>query len=307
MSNESMPALPCGKIIGEPNDVYHASPAISVSKMKVFRHSPRLYYGRFVAHDIEKPEATPALLFGSAVGALILEGRDVFDAQYYTVPEGIGKVKVGDKAIRAELEARNPGKLALSFDDATKIERMNKNVHEHHIAGPLLAACQPEITWRVKGENFHMQVRTDAWSEEGCELTKGEPFACDLKTIPQMPDDEPDIIARQISEYWYHGQAWTYREVVSQVSKYPPEFRPRFPFIFIEKSEPFAVQVVELDDAALDVAYIQVKDTLERMTWCHTHGRWPNSWADTWTKEPGKVALPGYYAKRERGETSNIW
>ena len=298
--------LPVGKLVGLPNSEYHAAPALGVSKMKIFRHSPALYQGRFITRTIPPPEPTPALLFGSAAGALILEGRAVYDSQYYIVPEGVGRVRVGDKAIRAELEARNPGKEALSFDVATAIERMNRNVHEHTLAGPLLAACKPEISWRIRGEHFHVQVRTDAWSEEGCELTQGVPFIADLKTIAEIPDDDPDVISKQIQSFFYHGQAFTYREIVSTVMKYPPEFRPPFYFIFVAKEAPYTVKVVELDQVSLDLAYRQVTETMTRLKECYSTNRWPLSWDDLTTKKIPSVSLPKYYLKREM-EGTELW
>lgn len=304
---QALAALNLGRIDNEDISAYHGAPAVSVSKLKVFRHSPALYYGRFITKKIEPPEPTPALLFGSAAGAAILEGQAVFDRQYYTVPEGVGRQKAEHKGRRAQLELSNPGKEALSFDDVERINRMNANVRAHHLAGPLLAACKPEITWRVRGELFHVQVRTDGFSDEGCEITEGEPYIVDLKTIPALPDDEPDTISKQIAEYWYHGQAYVYREIVSQVSKWPEGFRPRFFFVFVEKAEPYAVQVVELDDTGLDVAYKQTVDTLNRLKECHTLNRWPLLWADTWQKKVPKVELPKYYIRREMGDDNNIW
>ncbi len=307
-ADKVLAALPLGRIESENIAFYHAAPAVSVSKLKVFRHSPALYHGRFISGKIAAPDATPALLFGSAAGSLILEGREVFNSQYYVVPKGVGRQRTADKAIREALEAENPGKSEISFEDAAKLEQMNTNVLEHRFAGQLLAACKPEITWRVKGDTFHVQVRTDSWSDEGCALTNGEPFICDLKTLPALPDDEPETISKQIAEYFYHGQAWTYREIVSTVMKFPAEFRPRFFFIFVEKAPPFSVQVVELDDVALDLAYRQVKDTMERLKWCHAHNRWPLTWADTWQEKVPSVSLPHYYVKREMGEESRaIW
>lgn len=299
-------SLPLGRIDSEDIDFYHGAPAISVSKLKVFRHSPALYHGRFITRAIEAPEPTPALLFGSAVGTAVLEGDEVFQRQYYAVPEGVGRQSKDDKAIRANLAALNPNRQALSFDDAQTIARMKANAHAHRFAGPLLAACKPEITWRVKGEHFHVQVRTDGFSEEGCELTKGEPFIVDYKSIGALPDDEPDTISKQVADYWYHGQDYIYREIVSQVMKWA-EFRPRFFFVFGEKAEPYSVQVVELDDVARDLAYKQVKDTFERLKDCHTYNRWPLLWEDTWRKEIPKVSLPKYYLRREVGDDNSIW
>lgn len=305
---EIIAALPLGRIESEEISAYHDAPAVSVSKMKVFRHSPALYHGRFVTGAIEKPEATPALLFGSAAGDLMLEGHEAYEARHYIVPKGVGRQKTADKDLRAALAAANPGKLELSFDDAAKLETMNEKVHAHRHAGPLLAGCKPEITWRIKGELFHLQVRSDGWSDEGCEITQGEPYICDLKTIPELPDDEPETISRQLADFWYQGQAVCYRELISTIMKFPEGFRPRFFFIFVEKSPPFGVQVVELDDVGLDLGFRQMKQTLDRLKWCHINNRWPDTWLDTFQDKVPTVALPSYYVRRELGEEqSSIW
>lgn len=304
---QALAALRCGKILDEDNETYHAAPAVSVSKMKVFRQSPALYYGRFVAKTIPAPEPTDALLLGSAIDTYIIEGPTTFAAKYYVIPKGVGKQRVGDKEIRAALAAANPGKESIKFEDAEMIKRMNENVHAHPFAGPMLRACKPQITWRVKGELFHMQVRTDGWSEEGCALTDGLPFIGDLKSIPSLNDDEPDTIPRQLSDFWYHGQEWTYRNLVSTVCGFKDGFTPPFFFWFAEKEEPYRVQVVQLDDVAQDLAFHQVKDTLDRMKECHLRNMWPNSWLETWQTKVPSVALPNYYVRRELGDRGNIF
>jgi len=187
------------------------------------------------------------------------------------------------------------------------VERINTNIHAHSIAGPLLAACEKQVTFRIAGDAFYLQVRPDAWAEEGCALTNGEPVIVDLKTIQKLPDDEPDTIPRQISDFWYHGQAYVYREIVATVMKYPPEFRPRFIFVFAEKTEPFRVKVVELDDQALDLGAKQVTETLTRLKECYRTNVWPNSWDETFVKTVPKISLPAYVLRRDAKEEGNLW
>ena len=300
------PELPTGCIKDEPIDLYHSRDALSCSKLKVFRHSPALYHGRFVAKTIPPPDETRAFFLGKAIESLALDGRAAHEAAYYVVPEGVGKVRVGDKAIREQLAARNPGKIALPWDDAQIVERINTNVHAHHLAGPLLAACEKQVTFRIKGEHFYVQVRPDAWAEEGCELTQGVPVVVDLKTIPELPDDDADVIPRQCAAFWYAGQARLYRDVVATVMKYPPEFRPLFYFVFVAKEEPYNVKVVELDKPSLDLAFRQLSDTLERLKTCITTNHWPLSWDDTFKKKVTQVSLPAYVLKKEM-EKTDLW
>lgn len=304
---EILASLKLGKIIGEPNEEYHAAPCISTSKLKVFRKSPFLYHGRFITKSIPSPEATPALLFGSAADTLIIEGKEVFEREYYVIPEGVGNQSKADKELRAMLAASNPGKKSVTFKEMGKLTRMAENVAAHPFAAPMLAACQPQITWRLKRGIFHVQARTDGWAEEGCALTDGMPFIFDLKTIPELPDDEPDIIARQISDFWYHGQEWLYRNIISAVMGYKDDYEPRMFFGFVEKDEPFGVQVVELDEVGHGIGFRQVKDTFEKLKDCHLHNRWPLHWPETWQKKVPEVALPPYYVKRELNDEHSLW
>lgn len=288
-----------GRITGESISEYHSSEAVSVSKLKVFRHSPNLYLRRFVTKEVPAPEPTPAMALGNAAGAMILEGEATFRSRYYAVPAGIGRQKTEHKLLRVQLAAQNPGKEELSAYDANAVDRMHASVLAHPVAAKLLAAGKPEITWRIKGASFFMQVRTDHWNDEGCEITKGEPFIVDLKTINELPEDDPDKIPKQVSDFWYHGQAWAYREVVSTVMKYPEEFRPRFFFIFVEKQEPYSVRVVELDDIALELGARQGADALKKLRQCHETGRWPRTWSDEITT----ISLPQYYVRKSLDAT----
>jgi hypothetical protein len=309
MSAPVQPApLPTGRISGEPIGVYHGRDTVSVSKLKVFRYSPELYHGRFISKTIPPPKETQAFKEGKAIESLALDGRDAHMAAYYSVPEGVGKVRVGDKAIRESLAAQHPGKIALSHDEWEMCERINENVHKHALAGPLLAACEKQVTFRIQGAIFYLQVRPDGIAEEGCALTDGQPVIVDMKSIPALPDDDPDVIPRQISDFWYHGQAFVYREVVATVLRFKPEFRPRFVFVWVEKEAPHRVKVTEIDDLALDLAAKQVSETTLRLKSCHESGVWPATWDDTWQKTVPKVGLPAWYLRREvEAKESNLW
>ena len=131
------PELPTGCIKDEPIDLYHSRDALSCSKLKVFRHSPALYHGRFVAKTIPPPDETRAFFLGKAIESLALDGRAAHEAAYYVVPEGVGKVRVGDKAIREQLAARNPGKIALPWDDAQIVERIKECNQKRRASQPI--------------------------------------------------------------------------------------------------------------------------------------------------------------------------
>jgi hypothetical protein len=315
--------LPTGCIRGLDIAEYHAANALSVSKIKVFRYSPALFFGRFIAKTIAPPEETQAFFDGKAIETLGLDGRAEWQAKYAVTPADaparpteamLNAAKPSAKSIArqeywAHWDAANAGKISISSEGSEMVERINANLHAHPLAGPLLAACEKQVTFRLQGEHFPIpiQVRPDAWCEEGCEVSKGEPAIVDLKTLPKLPDDDPEVISRQIAAFWYAGQAFIYREIVATVLGWPKDIRPRFIFIFAEKEAPFRIKLAELDDVSLDVAFKQATETLDRMKQCFRTGIWPNTWDDTFTKEVPKVSLPKYYIRRETEDDGHLF
>lgn len=312
--------LRTGILFDEPIDAYHASEAVSTSKLKVFRNSPALYRGRFITRTIAPPKETEAFFDGKAIETLGLDGREAWQDKYAVVP-----ADAPDRPTEAMLNAKNPsagsiarqrfwsawdfdnaGKIAISSEKSDMVERINANLHSHPLIGPLLAACVKQVTFRLRGDLFYVQVRPDGWCEEGCELTKGEPVIVDLKTIQKLPDDEPETISRQIAAFWYHGQAYIYREIVASVLGWKDGIRPRFIFVFAEKEEPYRVKLAELDDVSLDVGFKQATETMDRLKQCYRLDEWPNIWDDTFQKETPKVSLPKYYIRRET-EENQLW
>lgn len=300
--------LRLGKIPDEPIDLYHATAAVSKSKVDVFRESPLLYHRRFVTKTLAAPESTEPMILGNAAGALILEGMSVFDSRYAIVPEDAPK-KPTERQINAKkpsddtvaaiqwwsgFNAHTQGKTLLTADQYAVLLRMNEAIHLNPEFKILTAAGQPEVTFRTQGKHFAVQVRPDWLNEEGCSLTDGYPYILDLKTIDKLPCDEPDRLSWKIADFGYHRQAFLYPEVVANVLKFPADVpRPRFFFAFVEKQEPFDSVVVELSDTDIEIGQREVTDSLTKLRHCYETGVWKSP-----RKGVSKLTLPFSYVRK---------
>jgi len=286
--------LRLGKIYDEPIEVYHATNAVSKSKIDVFRQSPLLYHKKFVLETLVEDEKKEHLVFGAAAGVMIIEGMAAFASRYYVIPAGVGRQRKEHKEIRLALEAEHPGKEAIDAEDVAIIMSMRESLKANPEFAILTAQGRPEVTFRMQGKHFAVQVRPDWIAEEGCALTEGYPYCLDLKSIHKLPCDEPDFLAKHVAEFGYHRQAYLYPEVVATVLKFPAEVpRPRFFFAFVEKQEPFDSMIVELSETDIEVGQREVTSSLVKLRRCYE----TNTWASP-RRGISKLSLPSYYIRQ---------
>lgn len=318
LSPSAPPPPRFGKIEDEPIEVYHGGNAVSKTRIDIFRHSPRLYWKRFVAKLVPKDPPGEALIIGSAVDALALEGPHEFARRFVVAPSGaprrpssrqINAKKPSDETIVAidfwrAFDAQNVGKMPLDGDQLALVNRMADALHSNAEFAALRAVAQSQVTFRLKGKRFAVQCRPDLWCEDGTELTDGMPAIVDLKTIQELPEDDPDHLPRHIAKFGYHRGAHLYREITSNVMRYRDEYRPPFVLCFVEKQEPHAVICRVVDEVALGIGERECQEALERMNGCYERDVWPESWG----APLAPVSLPQYYIRRslENAET-NLW
>src|SRR5690606_23183416 len=111
-----------GCIIGEPNEVYHADPALSCSQLKVFANRPRLYKAQYIDKTYQ-PKRSDALDIGSALHDLVLLGRDHYTKSYAVAPHCDRRTNKGKEVWQAFCDEAN-GKTVLKDEEAEQVERM---------------------------------------------------------------------------------------------------------------------------------------------------------------------------------------
>lgn len=305
-----------GRLTDEPIDAYHAAPVLSKTKLDDFRRSPRYFQGLYITGEYEK-ERTEALLMGGALDALAIEGEAAFFSRYAIVasdaprrptrkqltmfgPEA--KRKPTPAAVRSKtfwdtFDAANEGKEALTQEQADDVKLWAEKLNANETFAALRASCLTQVTYRLRGDKFAVQVRPDLIDEKGTdspkELTRGLPFILDVKTVRELPQDDPEFLPRHVAEFGYHRGAFMYPEIVAKVNRWG-DFRPQFILALIEKAEPNAVMVKPVDAISTEIGEVEVLEAMMRLDRCLTDNIWPETWETPMTP----VGLPGWYVRR---------
>jgi hypothetical protein len=275
----------------ETNEQYHANEAISHSKLELFRRRPISYYRRFVAKTVARPEPTEAFRLGSAAHCAVLEPTK-FWQRYALRPEGIDRRTKDGKIAFAEFESANVGKTVITQEENNAVCEMVVAARLHPLASELLAAGQPELSWRVEPTGgMALQCRTDWFNPAGCELSGGRPYVADLKTVESLDADAFRNFERACFNFGYHRQAGFYLPLITEILG-SPVFD--FLFIVVEKAEPYGVAVYRLSDAATARGHDETIGDLIRLQSCIKDQQWPNL-----PNELREIGLPKWYGGTE--------
>lgn len=301
MSDAIAPPVPpqLGKIVGESDEVYHATAAVSKSKLDDFLHLPAYFYGRHVAKTIGREESA-AFDVGKALHALTLEGPFAYAERFCLAPEGIDRRTKAGKDAWAAFTAENAGKTALSREDADTVLAMSRSIDEHPVALALLKGTEPEVGWRVNAGPFLLQCRTDAFGRatkelcavmaaQGIEMTPGEPYVVDLKTTGELGLSDLREWKRKFVAFGYHRQGPFYQAVMKDVLG---EFPARFFFVVVSKEAPHGCVVMLPDDDANERGWNEVKKALADLRGCYETGIWPGL-----PTTVQRIGVPAWYGK----------
>lgn len=239
-----------------PEEQYHASPGVSVSRLKTFAKAPaKARYG--------KNKETGSLRFGSLIHTAILE-PDQLDLRYMVSdlerfdPRTAAYKEESLKARGRELVKRAEYEEALRIQDA---------VHAHPSAGALLKGdlrveqsfywIDPEtgLLCRGRADGLHMDMRA----------------IVDLKSTQDASPDRRGF-AMSCGEYKYHWQDAFYREGIEAVTGWEPE---AFVFIAVEKDRPYLVGTYELEPVAVERGREDVHEQLRAYAKCLKDDYWP--------------------------------
>jgi hypothetical protein len=257
-------------MIKEPIEAYHSNPAISHSKLELFRRRPVLYYKRYIAKTLPEQEQSPAFRMGSAVHCAVLETKTYHD-RYATKPEGIDRRTKEGKAAYAEYEARHAGKTLISSEEQDAVDNIYEEISNHPVASQLLGEGLPELTWRTKGP-IALQCRTD-WFRESASVLGDGPLVVDLKTTESLDDEAFSNFERSAFKFGYHRQAGFYCSLISELTGKPVT---KFAFLVVEKQEPYGIRIFSLSERAIILGQEETVADLKRIKNCLDLGAWPN-------------------------------
>ena len=228
------------------NKEYHASPAVSNSKLSRFLESPRL---------MNTPrKKSPSLRWGSLVHTIILEPQLV-GSEWAVMPEGLDKGK-GAKAREEEFEMASIGKEIVSHDEFVQLSAIAAAVQQDPEAASLLAGAgvnESSYFWTDEATGIPMRCRPDRYREDG--------LLVDVKTTASI---EHYAFRRSVWDYGYDRQAALYIDGIEAMTKRKPI---GFAFIAIEGKEApeIFVQVYVMTEADIEVGRRRYRKGLDLM------------------------------------------
>lgn len=246
---------------------YHAHPAVSKSVLDKMARSP-LHARAYL--DGMRDEPTPAMLFGTALHAAVLE--PVAFANEYAVFDGDRRTRAGKDAYEAILSS---GATVISRGDYDAIRAMALSIRQHPVAGKLFAegVAEHSVFWDDADTGLACKCRPDWW-------TPSSALIVDLKTTE---DASPEAFARSVMNYRYHVQAAHYMTGAQA---------ERFLFVAVEKKAPYAVAVYELDEDALNLGHTLRERDLHTYSLCQASRVWPGYSTEVETLSLPEWAFP---------------
>lgn len=264
-----------------PAELYHQDPipggSLSSTGIRRLTDCP----ARF-KYFLDNPEPyKPAYEFGTAAHTVVLgDGPEliVVDADRWDTNE-----------IKAQVaEIRAAGNVPLKREAKQRIDDMAAVLASHPEAADLLqpgAGVAEQSAFWPDPRGVWRRVRFDWLRPDGI---------ADYKTTPSV---HPDALQKTSEKWAYHQQDAWYRETAIELGLIPPD--GFFKFIYQEKTEPYLVQVVELDFPARVIGSERNDRAIRTYLDCMATGEWP-AYSDTTTY----ISLPPWAEKKFAEENS---
>lgn len=236
---------------------YRLYPAISRSQLWKISESPEKF-----KYELDNPsEPTDALILGQAFHKLVLE-PETFSDEFAVAPAVDRRTKTG-KAEYAEFIENCRDKTVIATEMCEKIIAMSEKLKSNSYVQNLLS-----------GEREKPYFWTDDFTGEDCKCrvdVKNEisniPLIIDIKTAVNA---DTDIFMRHALKYGYHVQTAMYLEGV----KANTGVEHGFVFIVIEKDPPYAINIVQADEAFISYGHGVFRDLIGIYHDCRVTNNW---------------------------------
>ncbi|MBQ9874635.1 MAG: PD-(D/E)XK nuclease-like domain-containing protein [Thermoguttaceae bacterium] len=240
---------------------YRADERLNFHKLLDFRRDPRAFRDGY----FENKEETDAMRFGTALHALILRGREAFDAEIaaFDPPinpktgEPFGAATNAFKDARAAFESANAGKTLITKAERDLIEKMRDEANFHPVAPRVLGRAdwaKSEVPVRGEinlgdGTTYPVKGMIDRYSENGL---------IELKTTAQFDDASGrDKFRYIVYDYKYIVQLAFYHCILTDVLGAP--FVPVW-IVAFEKNQPNRVAVYAISAQVITDARVVAKE-----------------------------------------------
>ena len=235
------------------------------------------------------PPATAATELGTDLHARVLMGKEQFDAQYLSLPEGLDCRRTADKKIRDELRERaeSEGRLIRPAGTLATIEAMAASVEGNPLAVALLAGAEIETSMSFIDPTTGCPAkgRMDAFRRDAGAVI-------DLKTCL---DASPAGFARQCLNFGYGIQAHAYLAGLQSLGIEADSFI----FIALEKSPPYCCAIYSAPAALVELGKRKWEEACRRYIEYTAAGVWPGYSPDIQELQLPNWALSEFYTDTE--------
>lgn len=249
-------------------NLYHKSPGISSSGMKVFLESPAQYNYDYIIEpnlpkDVETIEKTSkALAIGRAVHLFALEPH-LFNEQFYLF-EDDGNLPRKGSAKAAELLQTAAGRTVIKPGDLDDAQAMADSLSRHPLLQDLKkASIEHSIFWESGVLNAPLRARPDFYTDD---------FIADIKTTASFEDFE-----RYFKKNGYARQAAMQIDALNKLTGKTREFF----FIVVQKKPPYFVAQYQIDPFDLMDARLEYTQIASEYAECLLYNEWPDNCENT--------------------------
>lgn len=179
--------------------------------------------------------------------------------------------------------------IPILAKDVARIQRMVEALRRHDLAAELLApdSGTPEVSAFARDPDTGVLLRARIdWLRHDHRIV-------DFKTAGRLAN--PEAFARTALDYGYYLQDPTYRHVTGLCGWEATSFD----FVIQETAPPYAVCVVHLGEASLELGRRRMRQAIDIYAEAATAGRWPS-----WPAASIEVDLP-YWALRDLDATDS--
>ena len=209
-------------------------------------------------------EATPAMIFGTAVHAALLQPRE-YDNLVAITPAGINRRTSAGREEYAAWAEDNKGKALITEDMNNQIADIQDSISQHELASYYLGCLSNtevaaffEVQPNVNGKALF----------DGLNLA--DDLLVDLKTTKSA---DPNQFNRSVVNFGYHIQAAYYSDAYEKVTGRPAK---AFIFVAVEKEPPYSIGVYELTPEFLEAGRATYRQAASIMAYCEKHNFWPD-------------------------------
>lgn len=246
---------------------YAALDAVNVSTLLHFAAGTPAHVR---ARMLKAPEPTPAMTFGTAFHALVLE-PEKFRRLYVEAPKLDRRTKAG-KEEWARFEAESGAATPLTPLDFAKLTAMRDGIRANPAAAELLdclAFREFVVLWTDKETGLRCKGRIDGMGQR-TDAATGHRYTVvlDLKSCDSATENE---FAWSIAKYGYHVRAAWYLDGLDAVA---PATR-HWHFIASEKDAPFLAASYLLGWGSIEQGRREYRGYLESYARCVASNEWP--------------------------------